>query len=73
MIMSSEPANADKDVDIPVAEGVQETNPKDLDPEVVEALFLEDYEADLLQLDGDYDHREEPPWKSVGKDTIKKK
>ena len=61
MIMSSEPADTDKSAEIPVAKGVQETNPKDLDAEVVEDLVPEDYEASLLQLGGDSGHSKEPP------------
>ena len=48
VIMSSELANAGEAAEIPVAYGVQETYPKDLDDEVVEALVPEDSEAALL-------------------------
>ena len=68
VIMSSKQANANKDVEIPVAEGVQETNPKDLDAELLEDLVPEDSETDLLQLGGYSDHREELPWKAEVKD-----
>ena len=67
MIISSEPADADKAADIPVSEGVQETYLKDSDAEVVDDLVPEYYEAALFQLGGDYDHGEEPPWKDITK------
>ena len=70
MIISSEPA--DEAAEILVAEGVQETNPKDSDAEVVEALDPEDSEAALFQLGGDSDHRKEPPGNAVGKDNHSK-
>ena len=56
MIMSSEPADNDEAAEIPVDEGVQDTDPKDLDAEVVEALVPEYSESDLLQLGGVYDN-----------------
>ena len=65
MIMSSKPAN--ESTEIPVAEGVQKTDPKYLDDEVVETLVPEDSEAALLKLGGDSDNSEEPPWKAAGK------
>ena len=66
MIMSPEPA--DEAVDIPVDEGVQETDPKYSVAEVVEALDPEDSEADMFQLGGNSDQSEELPGKAVGKD-----
>ena len=68
--MSSEPS--DEAAEIPVAEGVQETNPKYSDAEVVEALVPEDFEAALLQLGWDSNHSKEPTWKEVGKDDHSK-
>ena len=56
VIMSSKPAN--ESTEIPVAEGVQKTDPKYLDDEVVETLVPEDSEAALLQLGGDFGHSE---------------
>ena len=51
---------------------MQETDPKDLDDEVMEALYPEDSEAALFQLVGDSDHIKEPPGKAVGKDNHSK-
>ena len=65
VIISSEPDG--KSAEIPVAEGVQETDPKCLDDESVEALDPEYYEAALFQLSEDYDHSKETHWKAVGK------
>ena len=59
VIISSEPT--DKAAEIPVAEGVQETNLKYFDSALVEALDTEDSEAALFQLGGGADHIEEPP------------
>ena len=70
--MSSESAKSYKAADIPFYEGVQETDPKDLDAEVVEDLVPEDSEASMLKLDGDSDNSKEPPWKAMGKETIQK-
>ena len=68
MIMSLGPDNADEAAEIPVDDGVQKTNPKDSDAEILEALVLEDSETYLLQSSGDSDHIKEPPCKAVGKD-----
>ena len=51
---------------------MQETYPKDLDDEVVEALDPEDSEASLFLLGGYSDHSKEPPWKAVRKDDHSK-
>ena len=66
MIMSSEPSN--KAAKIPVAEGVQETDPKYSDAEVMEVLYQEDSEAVLFQLGRCSDHIKEPPGKELGKE-----
>ena len=54
-------------MEIPVAEGVQDIDPKYFDAEVVEALDRENSETDMFQLGGDSDHSKEPPWKFMGK------
>ena len=64
--MSSEPSN--KAAKIPVSEGVQETDPKYSDAEVMEALYQEDSEAVLFLLGRFSDHKKEPPGKELGKD-----
>ena len=68
VIMSLEPENADESAEIPVDDGVQKTDPKDSDSEIMEALVSKDSETYLLQLSGDSDHIKEPPCKAVGKD-----
>ena len=56
-----------KAAEIPVSDGVQDTDPKYSDTEVVDDLDPKYSEAAMFQLDGDSDHSKEPPWKSVGK------
>ena len=58
VIISQEPANSDKAEEIPVAEDVQDTNPKYSDAKVVEDLVSEDSKVALLQLGGDSNHSE---------------
>ena len=66
VIMSSEPAN--EATDIPVSEGVQETDLKYLYAKFVEALDMEYSDVSLFQLGGDYDHSKESTGKAVEKD-----
>ena len=67
VIMSSEPAN--KVMEIPVAEVVQETDLEYSVDEVVEAQYPEDFEADIFQLGRYSVQSEELPGKAVVKDN----
>ena len=63
---------ANKNAEVPISEGVQGTDTKDLVAEFMEALYLEDSEATMFQLGEGSDQDEELPGNVVGKDDHSK-